>query len=283
MIAHVEGGGGPNLLVLVPVAIGAIVYLFAWERHPSPSWLRLGCWGGGLAALVVASSPWMESLAEESVAGHMVQHLVIITVAAPLLVTAEPLRTVTRAVHLPTTPALRQLGRWWHRLAPALGPGVFVVGLFTTHMTTWYDRSLHDRLLHDAEHAAYLLGATLTWAAVRGVGRTAAPAPLGAVFGVSAAGALLGMILMSASEPLMPTYEELLGTADAVSDQRAAAAIMWVGGMVATVPLLLLAGWRWAAAEERVTRRAEQLAAAGRPVAGSAPGEPRREQPTSLL
>lgn len=260
LIGHVEGGHGVNLLVIVPVAVAAIVYLFAWKRHSSRSWLRLGCWGGGLAALAVASSPWMEHLAVGSFAGHMVQHLVMIVVAAPLLVTAEPVRTMGRAVHLPTTPALRRLGRWWHRLSPALGPAVFVVVLFATHLTTWYDRSLHDRLLHDAEHGAYLFGATLTWAAVRGVGRTGAPARLAGVFGVSAASALLGMILMSASEPLMPTYEALLGSADALSDQRAAAAIMWVGGMVATVPLLLLAGWRWAAAEERVTLRAEQLA-----------------------
>ena len=259
MIAHVEGGGGPNLLVLSAAAVAVVGYTVVWLRHPARPWLRLASWLAGVAAIVVASTPWMESLAVESFSGHMVQHLIIIAVAGPLLVLGEPIRVAARTIHLPTTPRLRRLGAWWHRLAAVIGPALFVVVLFLTHLTTWYDESLHHRMLHETEHAAYLLGATMTWSAVRGVGRTGAPARLGAVFGVSAAGALLGMILMSASEPLIPTYEASLGTARALSDQRAAASIMWVGGMLATLPLLLLAGWRWAAAEERVARRSEEL------------------------
>jgi putative membrane protein len=85
---------------------------------------------------------------------------------------------------------------------------------------------------------------------------------VGAAFGVGVAGALLGMILLSASEPLIPTYEARLGAARALSDQRTAAALMWIGGMLTTVPLLVIAVWRWAAAEERIARRSEAL---GRP------------------
>ena len=55
------------------------------------------------------------------------------------------------------------------------------------------------------------------------------------------------MILLSATEPLVPTYEARLGAARALTDQRTAAALMWVGGMVTTVPLLVIAVWRWAA------------------------------------
>ncbi|MDQ3739156.1 MAG: cytochrome c oxidase assembly protein [Actinomycetota bacterium] len=260
MIADVEGGSsGPNVLVLASASVAVLGYLAVWLRHPLRPRLRLACWLAGVGALVAASSPWMESLAAESFSGHMVQHLIIIAVAAPLLVLGEPVRVTGRTIHLPTSPRLRRVGAWWRRLAVVISPALFVVVLFTTHLTTWYDESLHHPLLHEAEHAAYLFGATMTWAAVRGVGRTGAPARLGAVFGVSAAGALLGMILMSASDPLMPTYEASLGTARALSDQRAAASIMWVGGMLATLPLLLLAGWRWAAAEERIALRTEAL------------------------
>ena len=80
------------------------------------------------------------------------------------------------------------------------------------------------------------------------------------MFGVIAGGALLGMILLSATAPLMPTYEARLGAEAALDDQRAAAAIMWVTGMLTTLPLLVLAVWRWAATEERIARRAEALA-----------------------
>ena len=66
------------------------------------------------------------------------------------------------------------------------------------------------------------------------------------------------MILLTAPEPLIETYAARLGP-DALDDQRRAAALMWVSGMLTTVPLLLLAVWRWASAEERATARAEAL------------------------
>ena len=116
--------------------------------------------------------------------------------------------------------------------------------------------------MHEAEHAAYLLGAVLTWAAVwsePGGGQHPRLRGPGAAFGLGVGGAVLGMILLSATEPLVPTYEARLGAARALTDQRTAAALMWVGGMVTTVPLLVIAVWRWASTEERIARRSEAL------------------------
>ncbi len=132
--------------------------------------------------------------------------------------------------------------------------------LFATHLTSIYDRALDDRLLHEVEHAAYLLAA---WRCGRpcSVSGAAPPWPASAaVFGVIAGGALLGMILLAATEPLMPTYAARLGAERALDDQRTAAAMMWVTGMLTTLPLLVVAVWRWASAEERIARRAEALA-----------------------
>ena len=50
-----------------------------------------------------------------------------------------------------------------------------------------------------------------------------------------------------------------LGRDRAVADQHAAAALMWVGGMAAILPMLVLAVWRVAAAEQRTAERREQL------------------------
>ena len=50
------------------------------------------------------------------------------------------------------------------------------------------------------------------WAAVLGVGRSTAPSRVSAaVFGVIAGSAFLGVILLAATEPLMPTYAARLG------------------------------------------------------------------------
>ena len=257
MIAH-AGVDHAAIGLVAAAVVGS--YGLAWLRRPDGSVTRLCCWVVGVALVVVASLPVMETLAAESFTGHMLQHLIVIIAAAPLLVLARPLRTLTAAGWLPVTPTGRRLGAWWHRWAPLVGPGLFVVVMYATHLTAIYDEALSDRWLHEAEHAAYLLAAGAMWAAVVGVRRTGAAARVGAVFGVTALSSFLALILMAAARPLMPTYAARLGVEDALADQRAAAALMWVTGMLTTLPLLVAAVWRWASAEEQVARRAEALA-----------------------
>jgi putative membrane protein len=257
VIAHT---GVDHVAIGIVGAIAVGVYGLAWLRLPHPLTWRLWSWIGGVALVVVASLPIMEALAQESFTGHMVQHLIVIIGAAPLLVLAQPVQTLMRVGWIPPTAIGRRAGVVWHRWAPAIGPGLFIVVMFVTHLTPIYDDALGNRWLHESEHAAYLLSAAAMWAAVVGVRRTGAAARIGAVFGVTAMSALLGMILMAAASPLMPTYERRLGFGHALSDQRSAAAIMWISGMLTTLPLLIAAVWRWASAEEQMARRAEALA-----------------------
>jgi putative membrane protein len=244
--------------VLATAAVAG--YGVAWLRLPRPSSLRLASWIGGVALVLLASLPFMERVAERTFAGHMVQHLVVIIGAAPLLVVARPIHTLVRVGWLPTTALGRRVGAWWHRAAPLVGPGLFIVVMFLTHLTSIYDVSLGNRWLHELEHAAYLLSACAMWAAVLAPGRAGAVARVGSVFGVIAGTALLALVLLAATLPLVPTYEARLGAERALDDQRSAAAIMWVTGMFTTLPLLIAAVWRWAATEERIARRAEALA-----------------------
>ena len=258
LLAHADPVEHAVIGVAAAVAIAA--YGAVWLRHPAPSIWRLASWIAGVGVVVVASSSWMESVAERTFTGHMVQHLLVIVVAAPLLVVAEPWRAATRTLRVPSTRTSRRALARWHRGAPLAALVLFVAVLFVSHLTSIYDRSLHDRVLHEGEHLAYLVSAVVLWTTVRASGRAGAPARVGAVFGVMAASAVLGLILMSARDPLMPTYAARLGIGPAIDDQRTAAAIMWVGGMLATTPLLVLAFWRWASTEDAIARRAEALA-----------------------
>ena len=250
-IDHVGAG------VVAAAVVGA--YGWAWSRQRRPDGWRLAAWTIGVGALLVANLPFMERLAEETFTGHMVQHLVVIVVAAPLLVMAQPVHTLSRSGLVPVTEGGRHLGAWWRRWGALVDPLTFVVVLFVTHLSAVYDEALHRRWLHELEHAGFLLGAVLTWSAALAARPTWAFGRVGAAFGVSAAGALLGVILLTAPEPLVDTYAARLGTG-ALDDQRRAAALMWISGMLTTVPLLLVAVWRWASAEERAAARAEALA-----------------------
>ena len=256
MIAH----SGLDHVVLGAVA-ALVVGAYGWAslRTRRRDARLPAAWTGGVALVLVASLPFMERLAEESFTGHMLQHLLVIVLAAPLLVLARPGHVLTSSGLIPTTAGGRRVAGWWRRWATVVGPLTFVVVLFGTHLSSVYDQALRHRGVHELEHAGYLLGAVLTWAAVLAARPTGAVGRIGAAFGVSAAGALLGVVLLTAPEPLVATYATRLG-ADALDDQRRAAALMWVSGMLTTVPLLLVAVWRWASAEERATARAEALA-----------------------
>ena len=82
---------------------------------------------------------------------------------------------------------------------------------------------------------------------------------MAAVFAVIAGMAFLAAILMTADHALIASYAAREGAADALDDQRTAAAIMWVTGMAITVPLLLLTVWRWATMEQKIAERREAL------------------------
>ena len=261
-------------LVAVVVALGAL-HTWAWvvasadegrgRRADGVGGLvRPAAWAGGSAVVLVALSPPLESVAERSFTGHMVQHLLLIAVAAPLLTWAAPVATVRRALRrrgrrARVTPRERDVARRWAGAAPIVAAGLFVATLLVTHLTGIYDLALRSAPVHHLEHAAYLGSAVLLWSVVGASSRVDAVGRIGTVFGVIAGSALLGIVLLSASAPLIDTYAARLGPDGALDDQRAAASLMWVGGMATSLPLLLLAFWRWASAEERVAARSEAL------------------------
>lgn len=246
--------------LVVLACCGALaLYGWAWVRSPHRSDLRLWCWTVGLATLAASTSPTVERWGASSFTGHMVQHLLMIVVAAPLLVLARSVMTIGSAWPWRRSVAQRHLESWWRRSGPLLAPAAFVATLYLTHLTGIYDRALGNQLVHDGEHIAYLVTGCALWSALTASGRAIAPARVGAVFGVIAASALLGVVLLTATTPLIPTYAAELGASGALDDQRAAASLMWVGGMAITLPLLLVSVWRWAAAEQRIADRTEQL------------------------
>ncbi len=240
------------------------LYGVAWLSLPNRSTLRLWSWAGGLVALAVSTAPMIESWAGRSFAGHMVQHLLMIVVAAPLLVLARPVSTISTK-WMPSkmhSTVRRRAASWWRRAGALVAPSFFLATLYVTHLTGIYDAALTNQFVHDLEHVAYVAAACGLWAVVTASGRASSPRRVGAVFGVIGGSALLGVVLLSATTPLVPTYAHELGADAALDDQRAAASLMWVGGMAITLPLLIVSVWRWAATEERIAERSEAASAA---------------------
>jgi putative membrane protein len=246
--------------VLIPLFVTAWLYSRGVERV----WRRAGrgrgvtrpqaaAFAGGILAMGVALVSPVDRVAESLFWVHMVQHLLLIAVAAPLLVLGAP--QVGLAWGLPRA-ARRSLGRWWHRrlllraiagwlAAPLPVVALHSVALWVWHVPAAYEAAVAHTAIHAAEHLSFVGTAMLFWWSVlhrRGsLARVPGLAVL-ALFAVSMqSGALGALLTFSAS----PWYRSHLATAPAWGltpgeDQQLAGLVMWIPGSLA---YLAAAAW----------------------------------------
>lgn len=182
--------------------------------------------------LLVATLPPLGEVLEERMSTHMAQHLVILTVATPLLAYGSPGPALLAA----TPPALRhRLVRAVHRLPRFPAPLawlLFVATLWVWHVPGAYDAAVRSTPVHLLEHACFLAVGWLFWHHLVRLARTrgrgiAAAAYLAAVV---PPGAALGAVLTFPDHPLYPAqaaHARALGV-DPLLDQRIAGLVMWV-------------------------------------------------------
>ena len=144
---------------------------------------------------------------------------------------------------------------------PVVAWALFFGVLWGVHLTGFYDAALRNEGIHALEHVLLLATAVLFWMPiVRADPSPSAlsyPARILYLFVAMPAMAFLGLVLVSADEPLYGTYAQFEGTARAIADQQVAGGIMWAGTMVLIVPALAFVLLDWMRADEREARRAD--------------------------
>ncbi len=228
-------------LVLVPLFLAHWLYGRGWLRLPRA---RIGRGGAasflaGEAVLVAALVSPIDPLGETLLSGHMVQHMLLVAVAPPLLLLGRPAAAFTAALPSGTmaaaarAPAIRPLMRGAVRLT-GLVPATILhgVALWAWHVPVAFEAALVDGTLHSLEHFSFFATALLFWMAVFRAGRTARASLFGAlaVFVTFLHSGLLGGLLSLAPVPLYPAYGDrpLLWGLDPLTDQQLAGIIMWV-------------------------------------------------------
>lgn len=277
----------------VPAAPTALTWLTAWAFEPAvwvgvagAAWLyrsgaravggwprsRAWCAGGGLAALLVALAGPPAVYEGALFWAHMVQHLLIVLVAAPLLVFSAP---VTLALRAARPPARDRLLRLVHSRAagaaahPAVAWAAFGFVMWASHFSPLYDRALEAPGVHLLEHALYLGTALLFWTPVAGVDpvrRLGRPLRVAYLLAALPVQSFLGLAIYSAGEPLYRHYETLArpwGPAP-VDDQQLAGIVMWIGGDVLLLAWVGAAAASWLRAEAREEPRVDRRLGARR-------------------
>jgi cytochrome c oxidase assembly factor CtaG/cytochrome c2 len=183
----------------------------------------------------------------------MVQHELLIVVAAPLLVLGRPLIPFVWALPLPWR---RAVGRWaasgsvrrvWVLVSlPLVAWGLHAAAIWIWHAPALFQATLHSEIVHTAQHLSFLLTALLFWwALLRGTENR--PAPVAGVlylFTTAVHTNLLGALLAFSNRLWYPIYDASTAPwgLSPLEDQQLAGLIMWVpAGVVYLVAALALA------------------------------------------
>jgi putative membrane protein len=193
----------------------------------------------GVLVAAGAVSPWADTAADASLRAHMVQHLALMLVAAPLLVLGIPRHGALRALPRSLARAAVVLGN------PVVGLSALAAAEIGTHFTPLYELAAENVAAHVAEHALLLGGGLLFWWSVLGPTTSLAARVLLLLFAMPVH-ALVGVVLLLDDRPRYAAYPSL-------TDQHAAAALDWSVGSMLLGSALALAGWRWIATEQRRT------------------------------
>ena len=257
--------------VWLPVILAALIYWAMYSQvnrlhptNPVPR-MRLWFWLGGLVAIIVALASPIEFYDTTLFSVHMIQHLLLSFVAAPLLVLAAPITLLLRWAS-PTARRKWILPVLESRVVrvvshPLVAWGLFAGVMWFSHFSPLFDAALDDFTLHRLEHALFLGSALLFWWPVVGADpsphRMTHPARILYLALGMPLSSLLGLVIFSARQPLYPHYADLVRDwgPSVLEDQALAGGIMWAGGDAAFVLALVLAVAAWLRHEERANKR----------------------------
>ncbi len=253
----------PEPAVVGVFVLGSLVYGLAvgrlWSRAGRGRGVRvrhvLGFAAGMAVVLVSLASP-LDALATTLVSAHMGQHLLLASLAAPLLAYGSPLALFPGA--LPAA-VRRTAHRWRRRFARRLrrfAAPLVLVGLVLHTATFWvwhvpvlYEASARSDALHALQHASFLGTGVVFWWAILGTGRRTTPSGIRIVslFAATLQGAALGALMTFSGSVWYPAYEagqRIWGIAP-MADQQLAGMLMW--GVGAIVPVaaaaLIIVAW----------------------------------------
>jgi putative membrane protein len=232
--------------VVVPLYSSGILYFIGtrrlWRHAGHGRGMRhwqAACFWTGWTLLALALLSPLHWLGERLFVAHMVEHEVLMVLAAPLLAVARPVGAFLWAMPVRWR---KRLGRAaqnvliaapWRIVRLALvATVVHAIALWIWHMPLLYNLVLTDTTWHRLQHASFFFTALLFWwslfygpARLRGDG-----VAVGCLFFTSLHSAILGIFLTLARQPWYPQQEEFAAFCGLtpLEDQQLAGLVMWV-------------------------------------------------------
>jgi cytochrome c oxidase assembly factor CtaG len=256
---------------VVTAAVALAAGLYAWgmvrvaRRHPArpwPSW-RAAMFGGGLAVVVVATQSGIGAYDDVLFWDHMIQHLLLIMVAPPLLVAGEPITLLLHASRNPVHDLAMRAVRspvatflTWPPFTCAAYAAVIVV----SHLTSAAGLVAVNQAAHNAEHALFLVVGYLFFLPLVGREpvrwRLSYPTRLLILFLTMPVDTFTGVVLgySGAGAPGVPAGPRPPWAPSPVQDLHIGGAVMWIAGDSIMFAMMMLVFLAWSRDERPAAR-----------------------------
>jgi cytochrome c oxidase assembly factor CtaG len=239
-----------------------VAALYLWgvqrvrRRHPARPWPvhRTALFLGGLAVVVIATESGIGAYDDVLFWDHMVQHLLLLMAAPPLLVLGQPATLLLHAsrnpVHTWTKKVLRSrvvTALTW----PPFGTALYVGVIVGTHLTGFMNLVLSNETVHDLEHILYLVAGYLYFLPLVGREpirwRVSYPTRIFLLFLAMPVDAFTGLVLGSeGTNPFPGLAEDRPAWAPTpLSDVHIGGAVMWVGGAGLMFAIMMTVFFAW--------------------------------------
>jgi len=250
-------------LVIAGLVLSACLYLRGVRRLWKVVGVNVGikkweavCFGVGWLFTAIALVSPLHAWGEALFSAHMVQHEILMLIAAPLFVLGRPMIAFLKALSGKWAGQLARFGNsfWWQKFwrvvtYPLNAWIIHAVALWAWHIPFLFQATLESDFVHSLQHSSFLFSALLFWwalmhgrARMRGYGIAVLY-----VFTTAMHTGALGALITFAGSILYPAYAS---TAPAwhltpLEDQQLGGLIMWIpAGLVYVVAgLALFAAW----------------------------------------
>ena len=267
-----------------PVVTGSVLAaagLYLWgarrvgRRHPARPWprWRIAMFLAGLAVVAVATQSGIGAYDDVLFWDHMIQHLMLIMIAPPLLIVGQPITLLLHASRNPLHTWAKRAVR--SRLAsfltwPVFGCLAYAAAIAAAHLTGIANTVESNQTLHDGEHAAFLIIGYLFFLPILGREpirwRLSYPVRFIILVLIMPVDTFTGLVLGygNAGTPGIPPGPRPAWAPAPVQDLHLGGAVMWIGGDGLMFALMMLVFLMWSMDDRAETSGRGWLEAARR-------------------
>jgi putative membrane protein len=208
--------------ITMPLLLTALAFALGWRRLRRRSTRGVAglrqrgkVFAIGFVVLAGALVSPLHAAGERSFAAHMLEHELLMLVAAPLLVLSRPLAIMLWAFPAAVRPTIGGIGTWpavaatWRRLsAPVTATVVQAAALWLWHAPALFVRALASESWHAVQHLSFIVAALFFWTAM--LSRHTAPAVAAlCLVATSIVSGALGALMAFATSPWYAGYARL--------------------------------------------------------------------------